>query len=64
VREGVPCCALDPVVHIEYFFDHVRIEEMLFDGARPVVDGELAPDLSRPGLGLELKRSDARRFAA
>jgi L-alanine-DL-glutamate epimerase-like enolase superfamily enzyme len=27
------------------------------------VDGALAPDLSRPGLGLELKRADAARYA-
>jgi hypothetical protein len=36
---------------------------MLFDGFRPPVDGALVPDLSRPGLGLELKRADARRYA-
>ncbi len=29
-----------------------------------LVDGELRPDLSRPGIGLELKRADAQRFAA
>ena len=26
------CCALAPARHVEYFFDHARIEEMLFDG--------------------------------
>ena len=58
-----PCCALGRVRHIEYFHDHVRIEQMLFDGApQPHTDGCLYPDLSRPGLGLELKRSDASRF--
>jgi L-alanine-DL-glutamate epimerase-like enolase superfamily enzyme len=58
-----PCCALGRVRHIEYFHDHVRIEQMLFDGAqRPRGDGCLYPDLSRPGLGLELKRTDAIRF--
>jgi L-alanine-DL-glutamate epimerase-like enolase superfamily enzyme len=58
-----PCCALGRVRHIEYFHDHVRIEQMLFDGAqRPRGDGCLYPDLSRPGLGLELKRADASRF--
>jgi len=58
-----PCCALGPVRHVEYFHDHVRIEQMLFDGAqRPRGDGCLYPDLSRPGLGLELKRPDASRF--
>jgi len=58
-----PCCAVTPVRHVEYFHDHVRIEHMLFDGTLTPVDGELRPDLSRPGLGLELKRSDAARFA-
>jgi L-alanine-DL-glutamate epimerase-like enolase superfamily enzyme len=58
-----PCCAIARVRHIEYFHDHVRIEQMLFDGApRPHADGCLYPDLSRPGLGLDFKRSDASRF--
>lgn len=58
-----PCCALGRAVHIEYFHDHARIEDMLFDGAaRPGRDGRLRPDRSRPGLGLELKRADAARF--
>ena len=58
------CCAATPLRHLEYFHDHVRIERMFFDGARPPVNGELQPDLSRPGMGLELKRADAQRFAA
>jgi L-alanine-DL-glutamate epimerase-like enolase superfamily enzyme len=57
------CCALAPAVHLEWFHDHVRIERMLFEGAPEPVDGRLRPDLSRPGLGLELKRSDAARYA-
>jgi L-alanine-DL-glutamate epimerase-like enolase superfamily enzyme len=56
-------CALTRVRHLEWFFDHQRIERMLFDGAPIPRDGMLAPDLTRPGLGLELKRQDARRFA-
>ena len=58
------CCAATPVRHVEYFHDHVRIERMFFDGMRPPVNGELKPDLSRPGMGLELKHADAQRFAA
>lgn len=50
--------------HAEFFHDHVRIERMFFDGARETVDGALLPDLSRPGIGLELKRQDAERYAA
>ena len=59
-----PCCALTEFRHIEYFHDHARIEQMLFDGATVPIRGELRADLTRPGLGLELKRADAQRFAA
>jgi L-alanine-DL-glutamate epimerase-like enolase superfamily enzyme len=58
-----PCCATTPVRHLEYFYDHVRIEKMLFDGAIEPKDGLLTPDLTRPGLGLEFKRTDAARYA-
>jgi L-alanine-DL-glutamate epimerase-like enolase superfamily enzyme len=54
-----PCCCAPGVVHLEYFHDHVRIESMLFDGAVQPVHGHLAPDLSRPGLGLEFKAKEA-----
>lgn len=57
-----PCCACQPVRHMEYFHDHVRIEHMLFDGARDPEKGMLRPDVSRPGLGLEFKRQDAKRY--
>lgn len=56
------CCSIVPAVNVEYFHDHVRIEHMLFDGAISAVDGKLKPDLSRPGLGLDLKRADAEKF--
>jgi L-alanine-DL-glutamate epimerase-like enolase superfamily enzyme len=46
----------------EYFHDHVRIEEMLFDGVSPPENGVLKPDLSRPGLGIEFKHRDAEKF--
>ena len=57
------CCALTPVVHLEYFYDHARIEHMLFDGALDPVDGALRPDPARPRMGLEFKRQDAARYA-
>ncbi len=57
-------CAVMPFKNLEYFHDHVRIERMFFDGLPQLVNGELRPDLSRPGLGLELKQADAQRFAA
>jgi L-alanine-DL-glutamate epimerase-like enolase superfamily enzyme len=57
---GVACRS---VVNLEYFHDHVLIERKVFDGAPVPVQGALAPDASRPGLGIELKRSDAAPFA-
>lgn len=57
-------CAATPLRNLEYFHDHVRIEKMFFDGVRTPLNGELSPDLSRPGMGVELKRDDAERFAA
>ncbi len=59
-----PCCAATSVRHLEYFYDHVRIEQMLFDGAIEPKDGFLHPDLTRPGFGLEFKRADAARYVA
>jgi L-alanine-DL-glutamate epimerase-like enolase superfamily enzyme len=57
------CCALPAVRHLEWFHDHVRIEAMLFDGAVQPVDGTLAPDTSRPGLGIEFRAADAVPYA-
>lgn len=57
-------CAATPLRHLEYFHDHVRIENMFFDGVRWPVNGSLSPDLSQPGMGIEFKRADAERFAA
>ena len=53
-----------PLRHLEYFHDHVRIERIFFEGVPAAVNGELRPDLSRSGMGLELKQADAKRFAA
>jgi L-alanine-DL-glutamate epimerase-like enolase superfamily enzyme len=55
-------CAVRPLRHVEYFHDHVRIEQMLFDGFHPPVNGAMYPDLSRPGLGIVFKHADAERF--
>jgi L-alanine-DL-glutamate epimerase-like enolase superfamily enzyme len=48
--------------HVEYFHDHTRIEESLLFDAAPARDGVLAADRGRPGLGVELKRSDAEHY--
>jgi L-alanine-DL-glutamate epimerase-like enolase superfamily enzyme len=55
-------CAAPQIQHVEYFYDHARIERMLFDGAPRPVGGCLHPDPSRPGLGLEFKCQDAERW--
>ncbi len=55
-------CAAPQIEHVEYFYDHVRIERMLFDGAPEPIGGCLRPDPARPGLGLEFKRQDAERW--
>jgi L-alanine-DL-glutamate epimerase-like enolase superfamily enzyme len=57
-------CALPRLRHVEYFYDHVRIEQMLFDGAAQAKDGLICPDLTCPGLGLEVKEADAQRYEA
>jgi L-alanine-DL-glutamate epimerase-like enolase superfamily enzyme len=59
-----PGTALSQLVHLEYFHDHVRIEHLLFDGVVEPDKGALYPDLDRPGIGLELKQSEAERYAA
>jgi L-alanine-DL-glutamate epimerase-like enolase superfamily enzyme len=58
------CCAMETLLHLEYFHDHVRVEDVLFEGTLSPEGGRLRPDPSRPGLGLELKRSEAERYAA
>jgi len=55
-------CAVLRLRHIEWFHDHVRIEQMLFDGAPVARDGTIAPDADRHGLGLLFKERDAERF--
>jgi L-alanine-DL-glutamate epimerase-like enolase superfamily enzyme len=57
------CCALGRAWNVEYFYDHARIEHMLFDGAATPVGGELRPDRTRPGLGFEFKHPEAARYA-
>ena len=56
------CCAGQRVIHTEYFFDHVRLEKMTFDGAIEAQDGMLRLELSRAGLGLTWKTEDMLPF--
>ena len=55
-------CAVPQINHLEYFYDHVRIENMLFEGVLQPDEGYLRPDPNRPGLGLEFRASEAERW--
>jgi L-alanine-DL-glutamate epimerase-like enolase superfamily enzyme len=57
-----PACAVPNLRHLEYFSDHARVDRLLFDGVLEPTGGALTPDLTRPGMGLDLKRSDARDY--
>lgn len=48
--------------HVEYFWDHERIETMLFDGTLSPLGGTLTPDTDRVGHGLTFKHEDAVRY--
>jgi L-alanine-DL-glutamate epimerase-like enolase superfamily enzyme len=50
-------CAFRNFKHIEYFYDHSRIEKLFFDGVIDVKDGFLSPDPKALGHGLTLKKS-------
>jgi L-alanine-DL-glutamate epimerase-like enolase superfamily enzyme len=56
--------ALENVRHVEWFHDHVHIEQRLFDGAPMQKHGVVRVGRDRPGLGLTLKRADAARYEA
>ncbi len=55
-------CGVPRLRHLEYFHDHVRIEEMAFDGVLSPSGGALRPDPSRPGLGLEVRWADLEDY--
>lgn len=57
------CAAAPRARHIEYFHDHVRIEDGLFDGSLTPRDGVLRPDRTRPGHGLALRPEHERTVA-
>jgi len=56
------CAAIEPLEHVEYFHDHARIEQLLFDGTPELRDGALVPDPAIPGLGLTLREDRAERY--
>jgi L-alanine-DL-glutamate epimerase-like enolase superfamily enzyme len=48
--------------HVEYFHDHQRIEQLLFDGALSPHGGSMTPDFEQPGLGMTLRAADAETY--
>ncbi|CAM4101045.1 enolase C-terminal domain-like protein [Palleronia rufa] len=56
-----PCLAARKAVHLEWFHDHVRIENMLFEGA-PVPSGGRIGTNGAAGLGLTFKQADAEPY--
>ncbi len=57
-----PCLAAAPLIHMEYFHDHVRIERMLLDGAMEQRHGKLTADPNRLGHGLELNIPESNKY--
>ncbi len=55
-------CAASTARDVEYFYDHMRIEQWLFDGTVAPVAGLLRPDKTRSGLGLRFRRPDAESY--
>jgi L-alanine-DL-glutamate epimerase-like enolase superfamily enzyme len=58
------CYAAPRLRNIEWFHDHVRIEQMVFDGVAQPRSGAISFDSSRHGHGLTFKEKDAQRLAA
>jgi L-alanine-DL-glutamate epimerase-like enolase superfamily enzyme len=56
------CASIPRCWPIEYFHDHVRVEEMLFDGVHDRVGGDLVPNCERPGLGITFRAADAEQY--
>jgi L-alanine-DL-glutamate epimerase-like enolase superfamily enzyme len=57
-----PACSINAFKHAEYFHDHVRIENMFFEGVPAPAKGFLRPDLTQPGIGVVFKEKDASKY--
>jgi L-alanine-DL-glutamate epimerase-like enolase superfamily enzyme len=57
------CAAATQLVHLECFRDHVRFEEIVFEGAPRPTHGVVTWNARRAGLGLELRTREVRRHA-
>ncbi|HKU30612.1 MAG TPA: enolase C-terminal domain-like protein [Arthrobacter sp.] len=60
---SVPVAASTPNFrHLEWFYDHVRIEHMFFDGTLDPHGGSVRPFDDQPGNGLTLKEPDVEKY--
>jgi L-alanine-DL-glutamate epimerase-like enolase superfamily enzyme len=48
--------------HLEWFHDHVRIEQTFFDGTLDPAGGAIIPDKHSPGNGLTIRTSDIDKY--
>ncbi|MFD7922614.1 enolase C-terminal domain-like protein [Streptomyces sp. NPDC059740] len=57
------CAAAPNLRHLEWFHDHVAIEELLFEGTLDPAGGSVVPGASGlPGLGLRFREEVAERY--
>lgn len=49
--------------HIEWFADHERIEQLLFDGCLDPAGGSVTPSMAAPGHGLAFRSGAAAEYA-
>ncbi|WP_062433156.1 enolase C-terminal domain-like protein [Herbidospora daliensis] len=49
--------------HLEWFADHERVENLLFDGCLAPADGVVTPPVSVAGHGMSVREDAARRYA-
>lgn len=56
------CSSVGQLDHVEYFYDHARIEAIFFDGLPMLHNGALMVDAEQPGLGMTLKQKDVDRY--
>jgi L-alanine-DL-glutamate epimerase-like enolase superfamily enzyme len=61
---AAPACAAPNLVHVEWFWDHTRLEPMLFDGVPARRADRVYPHRDAFGNGLTLKAVDAGAYAA
>ncbi|HEX3616483.1 MAG TPA: enolase C-terminal domain-like protein [Solirubrobacteraceae bacterium] len=55
--------AIEPLIHVEFFHDHSRIEARLFSGSPLLKDGMLEPSADAPGMGLALREDAIDTFS-